>query len=628
MNAKAIEGTGSHHPLYFPSGGQQLFGWLQRPTGAAASGWGVVMCKPFGYEAQCGHRSMRAFADAATELGMPVLRFDYLGTGDSADIDATADQVQVWTRDIAHAVAELRRLTGVSRVCLLGFRLGALLAVLAGRECQVDAMALVAPVLSGKRYLREARTVQLAGEVGAAANSGGAAAAAVPDGGPDAMEVSGYTLSEATLASLSRVDVSGAPPAAAPHVLVVDRIDLPAARGWAQELGNAGGVAEYHALRGFAEMMWTAPELAKVPQETLRATREWLLRLRDQAPSPAPAAEPTHDRAPAPATELALPGENPGSDAFITERGVSLGRDEAVFGVLTAPHGDESRRRAVILLNTGANHHVGASRMYVSLARRWARRGYFVLRMDLAGLGDSQTRGGRRDNDVFPAEALEDIRAAMDFLVSHYRIRETSLVGLCSGAYHALRAAVAGLPLHRVLMVNPQNYFPDESMSLDGLQLVEVVRNPGIYRERIFSASAWRRFLTGQVNVWRILKIYPHRLRLAVQSKVRDAARAVGTRLRHDLGRELEALIGRGVRVVFVFARGEAGLDLLKIEAGSMVKRLGERCRVRIIDSADHTFSRSGPRQALENVLSEELYARQELRPAAGEGEGESLQPA
>ena len=43
-----------------------------------------------------------------------------------------------------------------------------------------------------------------------------------------------------------------------------------------------------------------------------------------------------------------------------------------------------------------------------------------------------------------------------------------------------------------------------------------------------------------------------------------------------------------------------------------MVKRLGERCRVRIIDSADHTFSRSGPRQVLEEVLSEELFARQD----------------
>ena len=617
----------AHQALYFPSGGQQLFGWLHRPTGAVACGWGVVICKPFGYEAQCAHRSMRAFADAAAELGMPVLRFDYLGTGDSTDIEPAADQVQVWTRDITNAVAELRRLTGVSRVCLLGFRLGALLAVLASKEHQADALALVAPVLSGKRYLREARTLQLAGEVAEAANSGDAAAITLSDSGVDGMEVSGYTLSGATLASLSRLDLGAAPPSAVSHVLVIDRIDLPAARGWAEARGGAGGATEYHALRGFVEMMWTTPQFAQVPREMLQATGEWLLRLRDQA-APAPAAELTDDRARVPVSKLILQGEPSVFDTFIAERGVFLGRDQAVFGVLTTPHRDENRRRAVILLNIGADHHVGASRVYVSLARRWARRGYYVLRIDLAGLGDSHARPGRRENDVFPPDALEDIRAAIDFMVGHYEIRETSLVGLCSGAYHALRAAVAGFPLHRVLMVNPHNYFWDSSMSLEGLQLAEVVRNPGIYRERVFSPSAWRLFLTGQVNIWRIVRIYPHRVMLALQSKLRDAARAVGMRLRHDLGRELEAVIGRGVRVVFVFARGEPGLELLKIEAGSMLRRLGERCRVRIIDSADHTFSRSGPRKVLENVLSDELYAKQELRPVSDAGEGRRLRPA
>jgi hypothetical protein len=32
---------GLYPPLYFPSGGQQLFGWLHRPPGPQTSGWGV-----------------------------------------------------------------------------------------------------------------------------------------------------------------------------------------------------------------------------------------------------------------------------------------------------------------------------------------------------------------------------------------------------------------------------------------------------------------------------------------------------------------------------------------------------------------------------------------------------------
>ena len=592
-------------PIYFPSGEHRLFGSLHLPAGAT-SGWGVVVCKPFGYEALCAHRSVRAFADTVAALGMPALRFDYAGTGDSTDIDPNADQAELWTRDIASAVAELRRLTGVSRVCLLGFRLGALLSVLACRRCPVEALALVAPVLSGKRYSREFRTLQMAAEAAEAANSGAAAPRESAGIGAGGLEVSGYALAAASLASLSQADAAGALAPTVADLLIIDRSDLPVARAWGQAAHDAGARVEYQALPGFVEMMLRAPQFAKPPPEMLQATRAWLLRLRDQAPAGTPVADPRP-----PATELVLEGESGDPEGFITESGVFLGADQAMFGILTTPRRDENRRRAVILLNIGADYHMGASRMYVSLARRWARRGYYILRMDLAGLGDSNTRPARTDNEVFPPEALEDIRTAIDFLITRYGTREVSLLGLCSGAYHGLRAAIAGLPLVRVLMVNPSNYFWDQTMSLEGLQLTEVVGNPGIYRERIVSMRAWRRLLTGQVNIWRIVKIYMRLPVLTLQSKLRDAARAVGIRLRHDLGRELEAVIARGVRMVFIFARGEPGLDLLKIEAGSMIGRLGDRCRLRIIDSADHTFSRSGAREVLENVLSEELYARQ-----------------
>jgi hypothetical protein len=61
---------------------------------------------------------------------------------------------------------------------------------------------------------------------------------------------------------------------------------------------------------------------------------------------------------------------------------------------------------------------------------------------------------------------------------------------------------------------------------------------------------------------------------------------------------------------VFVFARGDPGIDLLRIHAGSAVKRLGERTRIHIIDDADHVFSRKTVRAGLEKLLSDELFAR------------------
>jgi len=255
----------------------------------------------------------------------------------------------------------------------------------------------------------------------------------------------------------------------------------------------------------------------------------------------------------------------------------------------------------------------------VSLARRWAHRGYVVLRMDLAGLGDSATRPGQPDNEVFPPAALEDVRIALDFVRQHYQVREVALGGLCSAAYHALRAAVAGLPVNRLLMVNPQNFVSDEGQMGTDLQLAEVVRDVGGYRERVLSAAAWKRLLRGQVNVWHIVRVYLHRVRIAVQSAARDAARALHIRLPHDLGSELEEIAARGIRVVFVFARGDPGIELLRIQGGSAVRRLGDRCHVHIVDSADHTFTQSRARAVLEQTLSAELFVRHdEVADTAG----------
>jgi pimeloyl-ACP methyl ester carboxylesterase len=299
---------------------------------------------------------------------------------------------------------------------------------------------------------------------------------------------------------------------------------------------------------------------------------------------------------------------------------VLFGREGCLFGIVTEPRGEEARRRAVILLNAAADHHSGASRMSVTFARNWARRGYVVLRMDLAGIGDSATRPGRPDDEVFPPAALDDIRDALQLVRTRYDSQDITLAGLCSGAYHTLRAAVAGLPANRLLMVNPLNFFWKEGMSLHELQLAEVVRNPGLYRERLVSTGAWKRLLTGQVNVWRIVRIYCHRLLLTLEAALRDTARALHIRLPSDLGSELEELGARGLSMVFVFSRGDPGIDLLKIQAGSAIRRLGDRCRRHIVEGGDHTFTHAASRGALQRILSEELFARQVTLRAPADG--------
>jgi dienelactone hydrolase len=599
-DALAATGMGSEgraEPIYFDASASRLFGWLHRPPAHKQSDLGLVLCNPFGYEAICAHRGVRTFAEAAAAIGVPAIRFDYAGTGDSSDIDSDIDQIERWTADIVAAAAALRQRTGVKRVCLLGYRLGALLAAQAASE-SVDGLILIAPVINGKRYVRDLRVTQLAAALRADAN------ALARDSAGGGVEVAGFSLSAASIATLSKFDLGKSDAKLPSTILVIDRPDLPVAKSWSEKAAGTGVQTKYLCLPGSVEMFLTAPQYGRVPDAMVTATRDWLKELQAASPSSDDDAS-SADVSSLPAI-LPLVGQG-GAWPDISERPVFFGTDVTLFGILSEPNPSEAVHRGVILINAAVDPHFGAGRVYVSLARSWARRGYVVLRMDLAGIADSATRKGRADDEVFTPEALTDIRAAIDFLSTRCGVQEVSLAGLCSGGYHALRAAVARLPVRQIFVINPENYFWKQGTALQDVQLAEAIRNPAIYRARVQSAAAWGRLLTGRVNVWRICKIYVQRAALAVESALRDTARALHIRLPSDLGSELEELCARGVRVVFVFARNEPGIALLKLLAGSTIPRLAGSCRVHIIDGGDHTFSTRGPRESCEAILTDEL---------------------
>jgi alpha-beta hydrolase superfamily lysophospholipase len=601
----------SAQPIYFNSNDHQLFGWLHQPKVAVTCDIGMVICKPFGYEAMCAHLSMRRIAELGASLGIPTLLFDYLGTGDSPDIDPHANQLDVWSEDVVAGARELRKRTGVTRICLLGLRLGALLATLAAqRSADISGLILIAPVVGGRRYLRELRTTRLAAALGSDRKEPKLGGGDTDGANEQSMEVSGFSLSPSTVQSLRQTDLTDcAPPVK--EVLILDSQTLPTARAWVAILSAAGARTEYHAISGMVEMLMTDPQFAVLPVSIPQAIGGWMPRLQAQSITRQESEIQVVRKAEEVAIALDLPGVESTSSSQLRERPVFLNSGALLFGIVTEPPQDNKRRRCVILLNVGAEHHIGSSRMYVTLSRKWAQHGYTVLRLDLAGLGDSNTRAGRPQSEVFPLGALDDIRVAVDFMRTRYGSRDITLAGLCSGAYHSLRAAIAGMTVNRILLVNPMNFLWEEGLTAPNLQLnVDVARNLGFYRERILSAEIWKRIFTGRLNPWRIARIVMNRPLLNLRSRVSDVARDMKIRLPGDLGWELQQVKARGVRMIFVFARGEPGLDVLRLQAGSAIKRLGEHCAIHIIDSADHIFSHRATRESLEQILSQELFSR------------------
>src|SRR5258708_25204080 len=133
----------------------ECFGWLHEGEPAAARG--VVLCQPFGREAMWVHKGWRVFAEALAGAGSPTLRFDYAGTGDSAGESEDGVQIEQWLRSIRSAIAYLKQTTGGTQGGLCGLRLGPTLPALVAAEEEADELVLLAPVLSGRQYLRELR---------------------------------------------------------------------------------------------------------------------------------------------------------------------------------------------------------------------------------------------------------------------------------------------------------------------------------------------------------------------------------------------------------------------------------------------------------------------------------------
>jgi len=579
-------------PLYFKSGRQSLFGWLHQPEEGRRSGLGIVICKPFGYEAMCAHGSIRAFADACASVGATVLRFDYTGTGDASGSDTDTNAVNQWCDDIRAAMDALRHM-GVTRFGLLGIRFGALLAsVVAGGDPSVEHLIAVAPVVSGRRHLRELRAFQ------ATASSEEPA-----DESNGAMEVAGFHLSKASVDRLAQLDLLRLP-ATIRSSLILDREDLPGAQAWANALVERGTDVQYWALPGFLEMVAT-PHAAQIPRGMVSATLEYLT---TDARSPVPRKHITTASDDAATTMQLMTADG----ARLVERAIFVDEARTLFAVSTELENSPPRPRApgahgVVMLNGGASSHIGPNRMYVELARRWAASGYVVLRLDLAGLGDSATRPGQNSNEVYPPGALDDVSAAINFLRREFGVEHVTLAGLCAGAYHALRSAISGLDVNTVLLVNPLTFYWKQGSKLSDLQEAEVLANPGIYAEKIFSLASWRKVMDGRVNLWRVFMVFVRRAMMTAASAVRDLSRLLRIRLPRDLGWELQSLAARGVRVVFLFARGDVGQDLLRMQGGSVVKSIGDRCRVHVIDGADHIFSQGAARKKLLQLLTNEL---------------------
>lgn len=588
-------------PFFFGASGRELFGWMHDAAPGSRSGFGLVICNPFGFDEICAHRSIRHLAAAAAAAGVPALRFDYAGSGDSRGDEFEADRLTTWKGSIHDAIDQLKSITGLANVCLVGVRLGATLAALAGVERDdVLGLVAVAPVVKGRDYVREMRILGQA----TATDSSRARA------GDELLESAGFLLTRDSVEALQALNLRALPKVPARHVVIVERDDVPSPSDWPQDLERLGATVRVETWPGFGAIM-TNPQDAVVPQAMIERI---VTSLTGWQSSPRPMAD---RRASIGAASIAIDSAAAGRSATINETVVRIDTGTSpLFGILTTPvdaAGDaRGRRPGVVMLNSGAVHHIGPNRLWVTLARHWAARGITTLRLDLSGIGDSAARPGQPENIDYSTEASRDIAAALTWLREDAGVDDCHLLGLCSGAFHAFKAAAAGQPIDSALIINPLTYsWADCGRLGEELNDYEILERATNYRRQIFTLQPWLRLIHGELDLKTIRGVITRRLKDSWAGSVSGLRRVFGAPRESALSEELMSAMQRQIQLRFVFTAGDPGYDLLRTQTGRAFDGLSQRREMSIdfIADANHTFTQFDARERLIALLDTLLPA-------------------
>jgi pimeloyl-ACP methyl ester carboxylesterase len=547
----------------------------------------------------CVHRTYRDLAEKLAARGVPALRFDYHGTGDSSGDASDPNRLHDWLRSLGVAIDTLRDRTGVGEIGLFGVRFGATLAMQAASERgDVASMALWAPCPSGRAYVRELVAFRLMKQRGATPTS-----VALAERG---CEVAGYFFDGPTLSDLSAVDAfaSTVPPAS--RILMLARDDLPGTEErLAVHLESLGAEVGRSMGAGYAATM-RDPQETVVPVELVRQVVEWFAVPHGGCRATKGTGRPT---------EAMVTLSRPGGD--VQEQLMRFGPDRRMLGILSEPTERPLRDGglALLCLNVGANHHVGPNRMYVRLARELAARGQTVFRFDVGGLGDSLGEPGSHTTRLYSKDSVQDVKRAMSFLAETRGVTRFVLMGLCSGAYLAFHTAIEDPRVTGQVLLNPQTFEWKDGDTLE-LSARRSFLGTRYYARSLLRRDVWARTLRGEVDVRGITGALKARFKdRAAAGLDALAARARGkTPPGSDIQRAFVELSERGVDTLLVFSANDGGLDVIEKHLGHHARRMRGRknFELEIVEGADHTFTPIDSQYRLEELVTSYMTRRHE----------------
>ena len=261
---------------------------------------------------------------------------------------------------------------------------------------------------------------------------------------------------------------------------------------------------------------------------------------------------------------------------FVNSEGVKL------FGIVHIPDQDQflGKKIGINLLNPGIKYRVAPNRLNIKIARKLCENGYYVLRFDPAGVGDSE---GELPDNVLVSDIWEKIQKALfvqdtmeanKYFVTKYNLDNLVLIGSCGGAITSILTSktddyVDGLCLIDVPVNLRTSKMTFADKVVEGSERADWLFSE--YNKNLFSLKAWIRFFSFQTNFKALSKVFLMKINKYIKHfyQGKTNKKSIET-LCEEKGlnklffESFEAFIQQHKSILFIIAENDPGTEVFK----------------------------------------------------------------
>lgn len=290
-----------------------------------------------------------------------------------------------------------------------------------------------------------------------------------------------------------------------------------------------------------------------------------------------------------------------------------------LFGVLHIPTNPIEPRIGIHLLNPGLKNRVAPNRINVRMARLFCEMGFYVLRFDPTGIGDSQgdlpnhqsvmDLWGMVQRGLF----VRDTLAANDWFVKEACLEKIIMVGQCGGAVTSLLAVPLDDRIESLILVDCSSRLLSSSVNYFDVMVEtqSAFEMLNYYARKVLDGRAWAKLIRGKLRIsepWLVLRKALRNVCRAGTAQPRS--KSVSERFNWQLWDAWCVLMERKKDACFLYAEKDFSLKEFEQDMRTLLDEQAQwqgHYRVHVIKDANHVYTEQSWQNDLLNYMREWL---------------------